>query len=121
MQVYYKRLIEGITTAAIIQNGGYHFVHMSVYEDGTIDCWKRISIDETAEQLKKGWLVTSVPEGGRLSIHGLGAFTVKNACWNFSNESYVEHIYGLVKNMNKEMIGLFQKRRNKRQNGKSTM
>ena len=108
MKVYYKRLIEGITTPAIIQNGGYHFIHMPVYEDGTIDCWGRVPIDEAAEKLKQGWLVTSVPVGEHLSIHGLGAYKIKKARWNFTENSYVDHLYSLVKGMNHKMSGLFQ-------------
>ena len=55
MKVYYKRLIEGVTNHAIIHNGSYFLIDMPVYEDGTIDCWERVQLDEIQLQLKKGW------------------------------------------------------------------
>ena len=107
MKVYYKRLVEGMTTAAIIHNSNYFLIDMPVYEDGTIDCWKRVQLAQVSEQLKKGWLVTSVPDGKSLSIHGLGNFGIKTSKWNYTNKSYEKHIYEIVKSMNSKMTGLF--------------
>ena len=109
MQVYYKRIIEGITTPAIIHNSSYFLIDMPIYEDGSIDCWERIELDEVFEKLQKGWLVTSVPDGKNLSVHGLGAFCIKTARWNHTHKSYVKYLHDVVKSMNGKMTGLFKK------------
>lgn len=79
MKVYYKRLIEGITIPAIIHNGGYYYHNMPVYEDGSIDCWRRVPLNEHVEKFKEGWLVTFVPKGKTLSIHGLATIVINHA------------------------------------------
>ncbi len=107
MHVYYKRLIEGVTTPAVIHNSNYYLIDMSVYEDGTLDCWKRIPLDEVSVQLKRGWLVTSIPNGKAISIHGLGSFTINVSQWNHTNESYEKYLHDIVKSMNRKMTGLF--------------
>ena len=108
MKVYYRRLIEGMATAAIIHNGAYFLIDMPVYEDGSIDCWERIPLGEAAEKLNSGWLVTSIPDGKSVCIDQLGEFHIKNARWNFSPESYEQHLWDLVKKMNGGLVGLFQ-------------
>ena len=47
MQVYYKRLIEGVSTPATIQNGGYHFILMPVGES--------LSINDLGDMDSKDW------------------------------------------------------------------
>jgi hypothetical protein len=109
MKVYNKRLIEGVTTPAIIHNNSYFLIDMPVYEDGSIDCWERVSFDEISGKLEKSWLVTSVPEGQSIRIHGLGDFDIKTARWNYTPETFERHIKKTVESMNKELTGLYRK------------
>ena len=106
MKVYYKKLIEGTTIPAIIHNGNYYYLNMSVYEDGTIDCYERVALDCISEKLDTDWLVTHVPDGKAISIHGLTALTVANGKWDYTPKSYQQHILDTVKSMNKNMVGI---------------
>ncbi|MDR0500198.1 MAG: hypothetical protein LBG97_02990 [Coriobacteriales bacterium] len=110
-RVFYNRLVEGQTVSAIIHNGSYFFQHMAVYEDGSVSCWKRVGLDELPEQLNKGWLVTEVPTGENLNVHGLGDFKIIAAEWMHTPESYVAHICDCVKQMNPDMEGLYKETR----------
>jgi hypothetical protein len=42
--------------------------HISVYEDGLIDCWKVVDIDGFRELVQSGWIVTGLPEGAHLYL-----------------------------------------------------
>lgn len=106
--VYYKRMIEGVTVPSIIHNGIYCYHNMPVYEDGSFDCWNRRAFAELENELTRGWLVTEIPTGGIISIHGLGRYTIKNAVWEHTNTSYAHFIRETVQSMNSDMLGLYQ-------------
>lgn len=40
--VYRKQLVEGVTIPAIIHNSSYFLIQMTVYEDGTVSCWRHL-------------------------------------------------------------------------------
>jgi len=107
-KVYYKRLIEGITVPAVIHNMGYYYINMPVYEDGSVDCWNRKSLEELKDELARGWVVTEIPTGKNISIHGLGQYAIKDANWEHISDSYYDYIYDTVKKMNNNMTGLFE-------------
>ena len=107
-KVYYKRLIEGVTVPAIIHNMQYFFISMPVYEDGSLDCWKRLPLTELENQLSDGWLVTSIPSEKKISIHSLGSYTIHHAQWEYTPNTYVKYIHNCVKQMNHGMVGLFK-------------
>ena len=106
MKVYYKKLVEGITIPSIIFNSQYSYHDMPVYEDGTIDCWERVALDDIAGKFNRNWLVTSVPDGKAISIHGLAWLIIANGKWNYTPESYQKHITDTVKSMNTKLTGL---------------
>jgi hypothetical protein len=64
-------IIKGIGLPAFINNGGYHQVLIGVYEDGLIDCWGLVTLQEFKEHVRSGWVVTQVPKGAPVSFHHL--------------------------------------------------
>ncbi|EAC4736142.1 hypothetical protein ACEO52_002309 [Listeria monocytogenes] len=72
MEVYYKRMIEGTAIPAIIHSMEYYLISMPVFEDGSMDCWERINLKGLQNKLASNRLVTSIPEGKSINIHGLG-------------------------------------------------
>ena len=64
-------IIKGIGLPAFINNGGYHQVLIGVYEDGLIDCWGLVTLQEFKEHVRSGWVVTQVPKGAPVSFHPL--------------------------------------------------
>jgi hypothetical protein len=107
-KVYYRRLVEGAATPALIHNGDYHLIDMPVYEDGTIDCWERAALKDVERKIEEDWLAVSVPDGACLSVGGLGAFLVQNGRWKHTAESYATLVRDMVKSMNSTMAGLFE-------------
>ncbi|MFF5899594.1 NADAR family protein [Streptomyces argenteolus] len=64
--------IPGTWRHTFIRNGGNYFLtDLFVYADGLIDCWGLVTLDEFEGKLRSGWVATDLPEGGRVSAHGL--------------------------------------------------
>lgn len=64
-------VIKGIGLPAFIHNGDYQQVLIGVYEDGLVDCWGLVTLDEFKERVRSGWVVTQVPKGAPISSHHL--------------------------------------------------
>lgn len=102
------RTLEGTTAAGIIQNGDqYFYIQVEVYEDGTFDCWERVDLAGLKEKIHSGWLVPSVPAGQTLSIHGLGAYRLKQAEWLYDAKRYVQQLLEKVKALNPHMLNVY--------------
>ena len=105
--VYRKQRIEGVVVPAIIRNSNYFLIQMGVYEDGTISCWDKCDLNDFICFLKRGRVVTSVPEGKELSVYGLGAYKVKSANWHYDTDSFDCHIKDVVRSINPEMANIY--------------
>ncbi|MBD5082284.1 MAG: hypothetical protein HDT44_11060 [Ruminococcaceae bacterium] len=105
--VYRKQKIEGVTVPAIIHNSNYFLIQMGVYEDGTISCWDKCDLNDFISFLKRGRVVTSVPEGRELSVYGLGDYKVKSANWYYDTDSFDRHIKDVVRTINPEMANIY--------------
>jgi len=90
---------------------------MPVYEDGTIDCWKRVALSDLSGELKSGWLVTEIPVGKSISIHGLGEYEILSAKWEHTPKSFLKSV-NHVQSMNSEMAGLFSETAEQKQRWK---
>ena len=107
-KVYRREIIEGVTIPSLIHNLDYYWNNMAVYQDGTVNCWKRVNLDMVAEVIQKGWLVPQMPQGQKLSIYELCNFTIEKAEWKFNNESYFAFIEQTVRSMNPEMENIYR-------------
>jgi hypothetical protein len=107
MKVYYKRTVEGVTVPAVIHNGGYFYIDMPVYEDGTVSCWKEVALADVPGVIQSGWLTSSVPDGKTLSVHGLIEFRVQNAVWDRTDDNFFEYIQNTVKYVNHKTEGVY--------------
>lgn len=107
-KVYRKEIIEGVTVPSLIHNGDYFWNNMAVYQDGTVNCWKRVNLDRVAEVIQKGWLAAQMPEGRKLSIYELCIFPVEKAEWKFNDKSYFAYIEQTVRSLNPEMENIYR-------------
>lgn len=107
MKLAYRRRIEGVSTWGIVHNSAYFLVNISVFEDGSINCWGIHDLVGLKKQIDCGWLVTQVPKGKGLSISGLGTIEVRASNLVFNQKSYYEYLYQTVKKMNSKMEGLY--------------
>ncbi len=107
-KIYNQRMIEGITTPVIIHNGNYFYSNMPILEDGMMDCWKSISLVELKDELEKGWVVTEIPDGENINIHGLGSYKILKSKWKYNKEEFEKYIVQVIKSMNSKMVGIFE-------------
>lgn len=107
-KVYRQQIIEGVTIPSLIHNMNYFWNNMAVYQDGTVNCWKRVNLDMVEEVIQKGWLVPRMPEGQKLSIYELCNFPIEKAEWKFNNKSYFAFIEQTVRSMNPEMENIYK-------------
>lgn len=101
--------IEGISLAGIVNNGGYYYSDVEVYEDGRIDVWgmEDLATIKSRLTIPSLQLMAQIPDGETLSIHGLGDYRVKNTVWRHTRESYYQLILETVKRLNPEMANLY--------------
>lgn len=109
VKVYNKRTIEGVTIPAIIHNSGYYYIDMPIYEDGSMDCWERISLSELSLKLEKNWLVAEIPTGKNIGIHGLGNYKISKSTWEYTKQSFEKNVIQTIKKLNSNMAGIFEK------------
>ncbi|MFF5705591.1 NADAR family protein [Streptomyces sp. NPDC012794] len=68
--------VPGTWRHAFICNGGSYFLtDLFIYADGLVDCWELVTLDEFERKLRRGWVATSLPDGGRASAHHLASWT----------------------------------------------
>src|SRR5262249_57840069 len=46
--------IDGVFFMAFIHNGNYHLRHISVYQDGMIDCWGLVDFEGFRKKVRSG-------------------------------------------------------------------
>ncbi|MHA6529351.1 DUF7638 domain-containing protein [Paenibacillus sp. BAC0078] len=103
------RTIEGASIPGIINNGGHYFyINVDVYEDGMTNCWELVDLQGLKSKLESTWLSPKVPVGNQLSIHGLGAYIVEEASWEFNEKSYYEHIEKTIRLLNPEFLNIYE-------------
>lgn len=107
-RVYRTRVIEGVSVPAVIHNDSYFFVDLTVYEDGTIECWELTDLELFGNKLKKGWVKTSIPDGKSISVHGLGEWEISKGEWLFNEKTFFEYVFSLVKKLNPQMQNLYK-------------
>lgn len=105
--VYRKQMIEGVSIPGIIHNGNYYFTQLAVYEDGTVSCWQKDDLPKFKRDVERGWVVSQIPIGQELCVHGLADFPVKDAKWLYNKETYYRYIEDIVRELNPEMKNLY--------------
>ncbi len=64
--------VAGVSFTAFIKNGGIFFLtNIKVYKDGMIDCWEQVDFEEFKKKVRKGWVVTNLPENADVHVSDL--------------------------------------------------
>lgn len=100
-------VIEGLVTPAIIHNGSYFFINLPIYADGLVDCWEMVDLELFRKKLDNGWVVTQIPDGERISVHGLGSWKIAQGRWELDAEGLYQRVLGLLRELNPEMENLY--------------
>ncbi len=102
-----KQIVEGTRVPGIIHNDHHFYVSIEVYEDGMVNCWELVDLAGLKEKLNRGRVTPQVPEGEALSIHGLGAYRLQSAQWDYDEAGYLAHIEHTVQLLNPGMTNLY--------------
>lgn len=100
------KVIDGVVTPAFIHNLQFFFVNLQVYADGLVDCWELLDLKLFKQKLVQGWVTPYVPDGGVLSVDGLGAWSVSDGQWQLTAPSLLERVTELVRELNPRMENL---------------
>lgn len=104
--IYRATIVKGISLSGIIKNGGYHLTTFDVYENGRVSDWNFEDFNGFLKDVKKEWVVCSVPDGQELSCFNLGAWIIKDATWYYTPDTYIEFIKSLITQMNPNWINI---------------
>ncbi|MCP4132442.1 MAG: hypothetical protein GY754_15830 [bacterium] len=107
-KIYRKQIIEGVSIPGIIHNSSYYFVDFEVYEDGRVNCWNFEDFDHFKKDVHRGWVITTIPDGEAISIHGLGAWKLQNGNWDYTGDSFIEYVLSIIKNLNPKMENIYK-------------
>lgn len=107
-RVYRRQIFEGYSIPAIIHNMNYFFVDLDVYENGRVQCWNFEDFDHFIQDVKRGWVKTTIPNGETISVYGLGSWKINNAEWSFSSETFIQYVEALIKDLNPNLENLYQ-------------
>jgi hypothetical protein len=92
--------IDGVFAMAFIQNGCYHLTHISIYQDGLVDCWGLVSFEEFKEKVRTGWVVTQSPEGADVSVSFLARFKAVDANYWIDPEEFIKEVGDEIEELN---------------------
>jgi hypothetical protein len=98
--------IRGNEIPGIIHNGSYFLTQLQVFADGLINCWEMVDLPMFKEKLRCGWVVTSIPDGAKLNIHGIGSVEVISPVWKYTPNSLVEFVQETIKTLNPRLENL---------------
>jgi hypothetical protein len=108
--IYRKASIEGRSIPGIIRNGRYFFSDLEVYEDGRVECWGLVDIEQLKVKVQTGWISSYIPDGDRISVHNLGDWKIKNGKWHFDQNTFTRYIYAIVKELNPHWENIYKHR-----------
>lgn len=107
-KIFRTKTIEGVAVPAIIHNDSYFFVDLTVYEDGTIECWELTDLNLFKQKLEESWVKTIVPNGKSISVHGLGSWKIDDGIWLHNTQSFYEYVVSIIKGMNPEAQNFYK-------------
>ncbi|RBL90687.1 DUF7638 domain-containing protein [Chitinophaga flava] len=110
-RVYRTKIIEGLSVPAVIHNGSYFFTDLDIYEDGRVEYWEIEDFEHFKQKMREGWIVTVIPDGSSISIHGLGSWPVTAGSWLFNKKSFVSHAESLIRTLNPRMENIYTYRK----------
>lgn len=92
--------IDGVFAMAFIHNHHYHLTHISIFQDGMIDCWGLVTFEEFKEKVRSGWVVTQPPPDAKVSVSFLAHFTATNASYHIDPEEFIREVADEVEELN---------------------
>ncbi len=92
--------IDGVFAMVFIHNLRYHLTHISIYQDGMVDCWGLVDFEKFKEKVRSGWVVTQPPEGAEVSISFLASFRAVDAYYWVDPEELIKEVADEIEQLN---------------------
>ena len=92
--------VDGVFSMAFIHNDYYHLTHISVYQDGMIDCWELVNFDEFRQRVRSGWVVTQLPDSARIGVWPLATFRATDANYSLEPEELIKEVADEIEELN---------------------
>jgi hypothetical protein len=99
--------IRGYEFPGIIHNSSYFLTELQVFADGLVNCWEMVDLPMFEAKLRNGWVVTSIPSGAALSIHGIGSVAVTEPNWAHTPKTIVKFVKDIVLALNPRLQNLY--------------
>lgn len=98
------KLIKGKSLVCFVHNGDtFFFTSVEIYEDGVIDAWGPCTLEEFEEKVKRGFFVTTLPQGAKASIFNLVEFKVGPKPNNLvKEEDFITEVRDVIAELNGE-------------------
>src|SRR6266496_1240622 len=106
-QICRTKEIRGYAFPGIIHNGSYFHTDLEVFADGLIFCWEMVDLSMFIAKLRSGWVVTSIPDGKPLNIHGIGTLSFSAPAWAHTSKSLISFIRATIKELNPRLENLY--------------
>src|SRR6185437_11304670 len=71
-----------------------------VWQDGSIDCWGRVSLKEFEHKVASGWVVTALPDGAEVSVHSLGRFKATEVHSYVAEAELLKEVADVIEELN---------------------
>jgi len=94
--------VKGTYLQAFIKNGDHYFVtEINIYQDGKIDCWGLVDLEEFKLKVAKGWVRTKLPEGARVSTMTSSLnFTVTDVRGGIDEAEFIKEVIDEIHMLN---------------------
>jgi len=92
--------IDGVFAMAFIHNGDYHLTHISIYQDGMIDCWGLMDFAKFKRKVRSGWVATKPPKKARISVSFLASFTATDASYWIEPAEFIKEVADEIEALN---------------------
>ena len=92
--------VRGVVLPAFIFNLDHHLENLAVYADGLVDAWDLLDRPLFEAKVRAGVVTTAVPDGGTLSVHGLGRWVVQDGRWEHTDDALLARVDAAVRELN---------------------
>jgi hypothetical protein len=99
-------IIPGTFLRAFIHNDFYYLTEIKIYKDGMIDCWDLVTFEEFKNKVAEGWIVTTLPEGARVSTTPGIYFTASDVKSIIEEQEFIKQVADEIKELNGEPTSL---------------
>ncbi len=94
---------------AFVHNAGsYYLVEVEVFRDGMIHGWGMMTTEKFKAEVRRGWIVTGIPEDARVFIGSSVVMTASHVANIVEPEEFIKEVEDIIRELNGERTTLQQ-------------